>query len=124
VSDCVFCNRMAGLTRFNAQWMSRDGSVAAFCPLNPVVPGHTLVVPRVHVPDFLHLEASSGWGLLDACSRVGKQVRHEYDATGVNLITSAGEAATQSVFHLHMHIVPRRPGDGLLLPWSNQVRSS
>lgn len=82
----------------------------AFVPLNPVTSGHVLVVPRVHVQSAI----ASPWlaGRMMTCAA---QLARSYDSA--NILTSIGRAATQSVMHLHLHVVPRTQGDGLMLPW-------
>lgn len=82
-------------------------------PLNPVVPGHRLVIPREHVKDFSEDPAVSA-RVMEYAARLGKKMGD------VNLITSKGKSATQTVFHLHLHLVPRRAGDDLALPWTGQ----
>jgi histidine triad (HIT) family protein len=91
------------------------GSVMVFTPLNPVTEGHVLVVPRQHVRDF----KESPWATTEAVW-VAAQYADMVGLGDANLITSAGPSATQTVGHLHWHIVPRRDGDGLPLPWTPQ----
>lgn len=109
--ECVFCDIIAGRneTVAEVQWPDAIG----FTPLNPVTPGHTLVIPRIHVPD-----AGAEPTVAAAVMRRAAEVARPFDA--YNIITSSGEAATQTVRHLHLHIVPRRMGDGLPLPWTPQ----
>jgi histidine triad (HIT) family protein len=76
-----------------------------------VAPGHLLVVPRVHVADAT-TDPEVTAEVFAAAAELARDLRP------CNLITSCGEAATQSVFHLHVHLVPRREGDGLALPWT------
>jgi histidine triad (HIT) family protein len=105
----VFCERIA-----NRDYDDIDRDVASFVPLNPVVPGHRLFVPSEHVIDLMH----KPW-----ISAMTFGVAATYAAAlnwPCNLITSAGAEATQSVFHLHVHYIPRREGDGLALPWTGQ----
>jgi histidine triad (HIT) family protein len=93
------------------------GDTIAFPPLNPVTPGHILVVPRDHVG---HLGIA--WDVTGRTfERASELAWRLYlsRGVGVNLITSAGKAATQTVFHLHVHVIPRRIDDGLKLPWSD-----
>lgn len=108
--DCVFCAHPA---------VERGvGPVADFIPLNPVTPGHRLFVPRRHLEDATTdpLETAR-------VMAVASQWAGEYYES-FNLITSVGANATQSVFHLHIHLVPRWPNDGLHLPWTGQARLS
>lgn len=107
--DCVFCEIVAG--RALADIVMRSALTIAFRPLDPVTPGHLLVVPKTHVADATEdidvtLAVARSAAALAAASKP------------CNLITSVGAEATQSVFHLHWHVVPRRAGDGLALPWS------
>lgn len=107
---CPFCQRIreGGYDYF-------DESGVAFQPLDPVVPGHFLVVPRKHVRDAISGPAEAGRSLVLA-ARLAKDMGLE----SANFITSAGTAATQTVMHLHVHVVPRKDGDGLVLPWTGQ----
>jgi histidine triad (HIT) family protein len=110
VSACPFCERIAA-----GQYDYEDLYNVAFEPLNPVVPGHFLVVPRVHVPHALEGPHSAGRAL-----KFAAYLANRMSLESANFITSAGTAATQSVFHLHVHVVPRHEGDGLRLPWTGQ----
>jgi len=113
MAECPFCARI-GAGEFD---YSNLGNVA-FQPLNPVTPGHFLVVPKRHVAHALESPARAA----SALSFAG-YLANQMDLTACNFITSAGKAATQSVFHLHVHVVPRREGDGLHLPWTGQRKA-
>jgi histidine triad (HIT) family protein len=105
---CAFCEIVAG--RAPAEYVSTWPDAIAIRPLNPVTDGHALVIPRVHVSDAAAEPEITGIAFRRAAALIaGMQV---------NLITSVGEAATQTVRHLHVHIVPRSRGDGLALPWT------
>jgi histidine triad (HIT) family protein len=111
-SDCPFCPIPdVPLVR---EWPAPNIAlgVVAFAPLNPVTPGHVLVVPRQHYPDAGCPDLTA---FVMACA-----AEIARDLTACNIITSKGEAASQTVYHLHVHVVPRYGGDGLLLPWSIQ----
>jgi len=115
VRDCDFCGIVRG--EQPAQIVYETGTVLAFLPLNAVAPGHTLVIPRLHTPDFLSCPAPLAGALSAAAAHVGRAVRAAVAADGMNLITSAGKAASQTVFHLHVHLVPRWDGDALGRLW-------
>lgn len=105
MSDCPFCD-YAGPSEI---LLERD-DVFFIEPKHPVVEGHVLAIPRIHVNDALESPEITGQ-VFEAAA---------WFANGdCNLITSVGEAATQSVRHLHVHIVPRRVGDKLTLPWAD-----
>lgn len=111
MTDCPFCQRIAA-DEF-------DGHVRRACvtfePLNPVTPGHRLVVPITHFERAEDDPERTSWAF-----RLAAELAREKGLASFNLITSAGTAATQTVKHLHVHLVPRRPGDGLHLPWTGQ----
>ena len=107
--DCVFCQIVAGDSP--AEIVAETLLALAFVPLNPVVPGHILVIPKTHTPDF-----TDKWSHVAAALALAGELAPE----NCNLITSRGEEATQTVFHCHFHIVPRTEGDGLSLPWTGQ----
>ena len=128
--DCVFCDE-ARLPEHKVVLTSRWGDrFWIFEPLSPVTPGHLLVVPVEHHDDASARPMITGGAFeiaaeVVAASRApgGTYIRHlpKESIDDFNLITSAGSsAATQTVFHLHVHIVPRREGDGLALPWTGQ----
>lgn len=108
-SACPFCN-YAGPSEI----LHDFGDAYVIEPLRPVVDGHVMVIPVEHVSDF----AADSWvtALVAGHACNWARMRGLADA---NLITSKGSAATQSVPHFHMHVLPRSAGDGLTLPWAN-----
>jgi len=108
---CVFCQRIA-----SSEFDYSDDHSVAFQPLSPVTPGHFLVVPRTHVTHALEGPDHAGRAL-----ELAGYLANQMGLESANFITSAGAAATQTVMHLHVHIVPRREGDGLALPWTGQA---
>jgi histidine triad (HIT) family protein len=110
---CVFCEIVYG--REPATYHARLAGCTCFEPLNPVTPGHLLVIPDEHVPHAL----AQPW-ITGKVFEIAARIARDFD-TDVNLITSAGWAATQTIDHFHVHIVPRREGDGLHLPWTDQT---
>lgn len=117
--SCVFCDKIAAHDYAERYTTAKHpyADVVRFEPLGPVVPGHMLFVPVSHRATA----SEDPWlaGRTFACAASFGFVQ----AQPYNLITSAGEDATQSVFHLHVHYVPRVEGDGLKLPWTGQVKN-
>jgi histidine triad (HIT) family protein len=109
-SDCVFC----GKDKIKSN-IFEVGGCYIFEPLNPVVPGHLLVVPKTHITDFAVQDLMAAETFKVASYWVREHLKGDY-----NLITSKGKSATQSVMHFHIHLVPRQDGDGLLLPWTGK----
>lgn len=113
MSDCPFCKRIE-----NREWDSFYPmcDVVDFEPLNPVVPGHRLFLPYKHAE---HPDVVATGAAVAAAEQYATNRREEY-----NLITSAGTAATMSIPHIHVHYVPRSPGDGLMLPWHTEAHDA
>jgi histidine triad (HIT) family protein len=109
VSGCPFCAIIRG--EAPATFVRRWRNAIAIVPLGPVAEGHTLVIPHKHVADFAEAPLTTAATALRAA-----ELARDMDRP-MNLITSKGSAATQTVFHLHIHLVPRVAGDGLALPW-------
>jgi histidine triad (HIT) family protein len=114
IEECVFCKKIR-----NERLQYVYPKVVMFEPLNPVTKGHRLFVPVEHVKDAADNLSVSARVFREAA----KYVREELGGSA-NIITSRGSEATQSVFHLHIHVVPRRANDGLYLPWTNQEQVS
>lgn len=114
-SGCPFCAAAAGLARTPVVY--ETGAALALFPLRPATRGHTLVVPRDHVPDLWALDPAAAPPLVEAVLRVARATRHALSPEGLNVITSVGAAATQTVPHLHIHVVPRWRGDGFGRIW-------
>jgi histidine triad (HIT) family protein len=114
--DCEFCAVVRGEDH-SVEVVCEGESWMAFFPLNPATPGHTLVIPRVHVVDLWKLDAPLGADLMAAVIRVGRAIEEALTPEGMNLITSAGETAEQTIFHLHLHLVPRWHRDGFGRIW-------
>jgi histidine triad (HIT) family protein len=114
MTDCPFCERLKA-----GEYDYADGYSAAFEPLNPVTSGHWLAVPQVHVPDAMAAPEAAGRVLRFAAELAG-----HLQLGCCNFITSAGPVASQTVMHLHVHVVPRRTGDGLQLPWPQHPERS
>ena len=110
-NNCVFCRIARGeeLANIKMEWPD----AIAFEPLNPVTEGHVLVVPKVHVEDFGEDPKVTG-RLYRRVAEFSPSQPYEH----TNVITSRGADATQTVYHLHVHVIPRHADDGLLLPWS------
>lgn len=114
--DCPFCRVIAGDDERTS--LKLDGpEVVAFVPLNPVTPGHLLFVPRAHTEWHT---ASAPDATAATVSRAAWFAVSQAEYPQFNLITSCGPSATQTIEHIHVHLVPRRPADGLHLPWRAQ----
>jgi histidine triad (HIT) family protein len=115
-SDCAFCD--IATDRAPARMVDEWPDTLAFLPSGGgVTSGHTLVVPRGHVNNAVVDPVVSATTMARTAQLAGRMIA-DGQMPGANIITSIGRVATQSVFHLHVHIVPRHEGDGLHLPWT------
>ena len=113
--DCLFCGIIAG--SIPSQTIDSDERTVAFMDINPATPGHALVVPRVHSADLLEISSEDLTASALAAQRLAQRMKDVLEADGINLINACGAAAWQTVFHFHIHVVPRYEDDPLKLPW-------
>ncbi|CAB4873051.1 unannotated protein [freshwater metagenome] len=112
---CLFCRIISG--DLPAQLVAEDERTVAFMDINPATRGHLLVVPRVHATDLHDIDPDDLAACMQSAQRLAAVVVETLGAEGVNLLNSSGSAAWQSVFHFHIHVIPRYSGDPLKLPW-------
>ena len=113
--ECLFCGIVSG--SIPSETIDSDERTVAFMDINPATPGHALVVPREHSADLLEIGAEDLTATILAAQRLSKRMKDVLGADGINLINACGAAAWQTVFHFHIHVVPRYEGDPLKLPW-------
>ena len=113
--DCLFCKIAAG--DLPATVVYEDERTLAFMDINPGSRGHLLVIPREHSADLLEIGAEDLAAVARTAQVMAGRVKDKLSADGVNLINSCGSRAWQTVFHFHMHVIPRYDGDTLRLPW-------
>ena len=113
--DCLFCKIVAG--EIPATVVRKDERTVAFMDINPATRGHALVVPREHARDLGEISAEDLAACAVTAQRVAAKARANLGAAGVNLLNAYGAAAWQTVFHFHIHVIPRYEDDPLKLPW-------
>lgn len=110
MNDCVFCGIVAG--RVEASVVYEDDEALAFMDVQPVNPGHVLVVPKEHVAFIRDLDEDLGAYVFKIAMRLEQAIRESgVRCEGVNVFVADGEAALQEVFHFHLHVIPRFDGD-------------
>ena len=114
-SDCLFCKIVAG--DIPATRVYEDERTIAFMDINPGSRGHLLVIPRAHAKDLLEIGPEDLAAVAATAQVMAHRVKDRLAADGVNLINSCGARAWQTVFHFHMHVIPRYANDSLRLPW-------
>jgi histidine triad (HIT) family protein len=113
--DCIFCQILAG--EVPGTIVAEDERTVAFMDISPATRGHALVVPRRHVQDLGAIDDADLAAVVAAARRLGLRAKEALGADGVNLLNSWGASAWQTVFHFHLHVIPRYADDPLRLPW-------
>ncbi len=114
MSDCIFCQIVSG--QIPSSKVYEDEEVLAFLDITQVTKGHTLVIPKHHYRNMLEMDAEAASSLFARVPKIAKQLQEKLGASGVNIINNNEEAAGQTVFHTHVHLLPRFDAtDGLKL---------
>ena len=113
--DCIFCKIVTG--EIPAWIVDEDERTIAFMDIAPATRGHALVIPRAHSSDLLSVSPEDLSAVAIAAQRLARHARERLGAEGINLLNSCGRSAWQTVFHFHVHVIPRYEGDPLKLPW-------
>lgn len=113
-AHCIFCDIIKGAAEVSMCY--EDRAALAFMDIQPVNAGHVLVVPRQHCESFNDLPAALGLHLFSVAMQLGPIIRRVTGTDGMNLVVSSGAAAGQDVYHFHIHLIPRRAGDGFDVP--------
>ena len=114
MSECIFCQIVSG--QIPSSKVYEDEEVLAFLDITQVTKGHTLVIPKHHYRNMLEMDAEAASSLFARVPKIAKQLQEKLGASGVNIINNNEEAAGQTVFHTHVHLLPRfGESDGLKL---------
>ena len=116
MSDCIFCSIAAGT--MPAERIYEDERTVAFLDIFPACDGHVLVIPRAHADDIHSLDPADVAAVAQTAQIVAGRVSGALGTDGVSIVQSNGAAAGQTVFHYHVHVIPRFAGDGVLQPWT------
>ena len=122
MQDCIFCKIIAG--ELPGQIVDSDDRTISFMDISPATRGHALVVPRKHARDLLEVDQDDLKATIVAAQRLARRVKERLGVDGVNLLNSCGQAAWQTVFHFHIHVIPRYDDDPLRLPWKPEPGDS
>ena len=114
-SDCLFCGIVAG--DVPAQIVDSDEHTVAFMDINPATRGHALVVPREHTSDLMEISDEDLARTNAAARRLARRMDEVLEPDGFNILNSCRPAAWQTIFHFHLHVIPRYDDDPLKLPW-------
>ena len=115
MSDCVFCRIMA--KQIPATVVHEDADTLAFMDIGQVNPGHVLVALKAHAENLFALEEAQAAAVFRTVARVARGIRTAFAPQGLSVYQANGKPAGQTVFHFHIHLVPRHDGDGMNLTW-------
>jgi histidine triad (HIT) family protein len=113
--NCVFCKIVA--KQIPATVVHEDADTLAFMDIGQVNPGHVLVAAKAHAENIYALEDAQARAVFGAAAKVARAIRDAFAPQGLSVYQANGKAAGQTVFHFHMHLVPRHEGDGMALAW-------
>lgn len=120
MSDCIFCKIING--EIPAAKVYEDEHVVAFLDISQVTKGHTLVVPKVHMADLFELTPDAASQLFRTVPKIANAIKKQFSPVGLNVLNNNGEHAGQTVFHFHMHLIPRYgKGDGFGAVWKSNA---
>ncbi|MCY4453965.1 MAG: HIT family protein [Immundisolibacterales bacterium] len=111
--NCIFCRIVAGTARSHPVW--DDGETLAFMDLNPLAEGHVLVIPKPHWENLFETPAPALGAVMDTAKRMAHAIRATIAPPGLGVYQVNGRAAGQTVFHYHVHLIPRHDGISLEL---------
>ena len=113
--DCIFCKLVAG--QIPSTRVYEDEHTLAFMDLGHVNPGHVLVAVKKHASNVFELETSQAEAIGRAVVKISKALKKAFEPEGLSVYQANGKAAGQTVFHYHVHVLPRHAGDGMELTW-------
>ena len=115
MSDCVFCKIVAG--QIPSTKVHEDEHTLAFMDLGQVNPGHVLVAVKKHAANLFELDDMQAAAVARTSTRVARAIRDAFAPAGLSVYQANGKAAGQTVFHYHVHLLPRHEADGMELTW-------
>lgn len=116
--QCIFCRLVAG--EIPSARVAEDDLALAFMDLGQVNPGHVLVASKRHAVNLLELTTEEAGAVMQTAQRVAAAVNQAFDPDGINIFQANGAPAGQTVFHFHLHVLPRFEGDGLSVVWQRE----
>lgn len=117
MEDCIFCKIAAGI--IPSACVYEDDDFRAILDIAPAAKGHVLLLPKKHCANLFEIDDVTASKALSVASKIAKAQKTAFNADGINLLQNNGEAAGQSVFHLHIHLIPRYDNDSVTIPWEH-----
>jgi len=120
--NCIFCKIVRN--EIEAVTIYEDEEFKVFLDAFPATKGHVLIIPKEHVANIFELEEEKAGRLFRIATKVAKTLKEELDIEGLNLVQNNGEMAGQTVFHFHLHLIPRYKDDKVTIKWATQKTNS
>lgn len=117
--DCIFCKIIKG--EIPSFTVYEDEDFKVILDRFPAAPGHVLIIPKVHYSDMFELSEEAAAKLYPLAKKIAERVKEVTGSEGINIVQNNGEVAGQSVYHFHLHIIPRKMGDGIILNKSSNM---
>ena len=113
--DCIFCKIANGMVSSATIYENSDFKV--ILDVSPASKGHTLILPKEHFDNIFDMDADTAGKLFSLAAAVARAIKQATNCDGMNIVQNNGEIAGQTVFHFHMHLIPRYEGDGVEVTW-------
>ncbi len=117
MDNCIFCKIIDGSIPSTVVY--EDADFKAIMDISPAAKGHVLILPKKHCADLLSIDPDVASKALILASKIANAQKKAFNCDGINLLQNSGEAAWQSVFHLHIHLIPRYKDDKVMVPWEH-----
>ena len=117
MDNCIFCKIIDGSIPSTVVY--EDADFKAIMDISPAAKGHVLILPKKHCADLLSIDPDVAFKALIIASKIANAQKKAFNCDGINLLQNSGEAAWQSVFHLHIHLIPRYKDDKVMVPWEH-----
>ena len=121
MKDCIFCKIVAG--EIPGHIIYENEHVLAFLDILQTTKGHTLIIPKVHRVDIFEMESSIMEQVFSVVPKIASALKATFDCSGINIVSNNGESAGQSVFHYHVHLIPRYGNDQFGIRFANNMRN-
>ena len=115
MDNCIFCKIVAG--QIPSATVYEDDDFKAIMDIAPAAKGHVIILAKRHMPNLLEIEEKTASRALIVASKIANAQKKALGGDGINMLQNNGTAAWQSVFHLHIHLIPRYENDGVTMPW-------
>lgn len=115
MENCVFCKILAG--NIPSTTVYEDDDFKAIMDISPATKGHIIIIPKKHVANIYEMDDDMASKVLIVAKKIAGAIKDELQCAGLNIIQNNGEVAGQTVFHYHMHIIPRSQGDTVKVTW-------